>query len=80
MTLEIRIGGWGPICPKCDCDTFDDWWHDSSCRDGGGVVVSIYATLTCHECGERFDVTKYVDGETHTRWPSLPLLQQHTER
>lgn len=68
--FKIKIGR-GPICPKCGCDGFDDWWHDKSCMGPVGIV-SIYATLTCHGCGERFDVARYRDGDTHSVWPATP--------
>jgi len=55
----------GPQCPNCGNDEFDDWWHDKSCRSGGGVVVDIYAKLKCDECGSVFEVARYVGGETH---------------
>lgn len=62
----------GPKCPKCGNDGFDDWWHDKTCRSGGSVVVDLYADLGCHECGAVFEVTKYVDGETHSTIPPIP--------
>lgn len=55
----------GPQCPKCGNDGFDDWHLDKSCRSGGGLVVDIYADLTC-ECGATFEVAHYADGETHS--------------
>ena len=55
-----------PQCPACGNDGFDDWHHDKSCRSGGGLVVDIYADLKCDECGSGFEVTRYVDGETHS--------------
>lgn len=63
FTMKIAIGA-GPICPECNADGFDDWWHDPSTRAGVGIV-SIQAELSC-DCGEKFAVTKYTDGETHS--------------
>jgi hypothetical protein len=68
MTLLLEIWD-GPRCPSCRNDGFDDWWHDKSCRSGGGIVVDIYAELEC-ECGAKFEVTKYVGGETHSSMSS----------
>jgi hypothetical protein len=62
--FKIAIGR-GPTCPNCGWDGFDDWWLDKSCRSGHGPVVDIYANLEC-ECGSKFEVTRYHDGETHS--------------
>lgn len=63
--LQITIAN-GPKCPACGCDSFDDWWHDKSCRSGHSLLVDIYADLKCHGCGSKFEVTRYHGGETHS--------------
>lgn len=76
--LMIEIAP-GPRCPVCRSDGFDDWWHDKSCRSGGGVVVDIYADLRCEECEVTFEVTKYADGVTHSAYwrdPESPTPTQ----
>lgn len=68
--MKIAIAK-SPVCPACGCDGFDDWWHDKSCRSGGGPVVDIYANLECHGCGAAFEITRYHDGDIHSIIPRV---------
>lgn len=63
--MKIAISKWGPQCPNCGEDGFDDWWHAKSMKHGSGIV-SIRGSLKCHGCGRFFSVTNYHDGETHS--------------
>lgn len=60
--LEIAIAA-GPKCPRCQCDTFDDWWHDPRFQSFGGCLIG---RIKCHSCGIFFKVTQYPDGECHS--------------
>lgn len=60
--LEIAIAA-GPECPRCHCDTFDDWRHDPSFRSFG---LCLMGRIKCHSCGIYFKVTQYPDGECHS--------------
>jgi len=60
MGYEVRVRP-GPVCPSCDLDTFDDWWHDPSFKRGVGLV-DIQGRIKCHGCGKFFSVERHHDG------------------
>lgn len=79
--LFIEIGQ-GPICPLCRWWGWDDWWLDKSCRDDGAFSpVRLFANLRCEECDITFDVTQYMDGETHSSYRRAPApIPHHGEK
>jgi len=60
---KIATSNYGPKCPNCGTDGFDDWWHDPTTKSFGGVLK---ARLKCHGCGKFFSTTRYSDGVTHS--------------
>ena len=62
--MKIEIERY-PKCPKCGCDTFDDWWHSKAIRCGFGPV-ELEGSLKCNDCGVFFKITKYIDGDFHS--------------
>lgn len=63
-TFKVAIA-FGPKCPHCGCDGFDDWWLAKSLKPGVGLVA-LAGRLACHDCGKFFSVTRYHDGEVHS--------------
>lgn len=67
--LKIAIDRYGPKCPHCQEDGFDDWWHARTIRQRGSLLTG---SLKCHGCGKFFSVSQYSDGETHSSaWSRL---------
>lgn len=62
--LKIAIGKYGPECPCCGLDTFDDWHHEKGLKEGF-YPVQITGRLKCHGCGKFFHIDHYHDGATH---------------
>lgn len=62
---KIVISRFGPVCPSCRCDGFDDWHHEPGLKFQGGIV-GLTGRIKCHDCGKFFKVTAYLDGETHS--------------
>jgi len=77
--LKIAIAN-GPQCPFCGCDGFDDWWHTDTIRSGHSFIVELYADLTCHDCGEEFQITRYWGGETHSTSTISPHVLQPEDK
>lgn len=63
--LKIAISKYGPKCPHCAGEGFDDWWHERGLKAGDGIV-RIEGRLKCHGCGKFFRVRQYHDGECHS--------------
>lgn len=65
-SLHMAIGP-GPVCPKCRCDGFDDWWHDPGIKAMVGFsTIALHGALRCHECSRYFSVIQFSDGVCHS--------------
>lgn len=76
--MLIRISSFGPTCPKCGCDTFDDWHREKTVKRGWWPVA-LQGSLRCHGCGRFFRFVEYADicgGKFHNTMKSATVDHQ----